>query len=132
MAPEEIVRCIDFRYLSDVLTPKRPPPCSSDRPQRKLTASRRCMEHGYPAYTTSVGWLGYDDEKLARLCREALADGWMHFKLKVGANRADDLRRAHLMRNLIGPNRTLMLDANQAWDVPQAIEWMRDLAEVDP
>ena len=129
---DEIVRCIDFRYLSDVLTPEEAVALLERQAATKADRIATLLEHGYPAYTTSVGWLGYDDAKLARLCREALADGWTHFKLKVGANRADDLRRAHLMRNLIGPNRTLMLDANQAWDVPQAIEWMRDLAEVDP
>ena len=132
MAPDEIVRCIDFRYLSDVITPEEAVALLERQAATKADRISTLLEQGYPAYTTSVGWLGYDDEKLARLCQEALADGWMHFKLKVGANLADDRRRARLMRHLIGPDRTLMLDANQAWDVPQAVEWMRDLAEVDP
>ncbi len=132
MAPEEIVRCIDFRYLTDVLTPEEAASLLQQQAATKAERMATLMEHGYPAYTTSAGWLGYDDADLARLCRKALDDGWTHFKLKVGANRADDLRRARLMRELIGPHRTLMLDANQAWDVPQAITWMHDLAEVDP
>ncbi len=132
MAPEEIVGCIDFRYLTDVLTPEEATSLLRHQAATKAERTATLLEHGYPAYTTSAGWLGYDDADLARLCQQALKDGWAHFKLKVGADRADDLRRAHLMRNLIGPHRTLMLDANQAWDVPQAIERMRDLAEVDP
>jgi L-fuconate dehydratase len=132
MAPEDIVRCIDFRYLTDVLTPEEAVALLQRRAATKAERIATLLEHGYPAYTTSAGWLGYDDEKLARLCREALAEGWTHFKLKVGANRADDLRRARLMRGLIGPDRVLMLDANQAWDVPEAIAWMHDLASVNP
>ena len=132
MTPDDIVRCIDFRYLSDVLTPEEAMALLERQAAAKAGRIATLLEHGYPAYTTSVGWLGYDDEKLARLCWDALADGWAHFKLKIGANHADDLRRAHLIRNLIGPNRTLMLDANQAWDVPQAIACVRELAEVDP
>ena len=132
MAPDEIVRCIDFRYLSDVITRDEAVALLERQAATKAGRIATLLEHGYPAYTTSVGWLGYDDEKLGRLCWDALADGWTHFKLKVGTDRADDLRRARLMRHLIGPNRTLMLDANQAWDVPQAVECVRDLAEVDP
>jgi L-fuconate dehydratase len=132
MPPEHVVRCIDFRYLSDALTPDEALALLQDQVATKAERIAVLQDQGYPAYTTSAGWLGYDDEKLARLCREALAEGWTHFKLKVGANRADDLRRARLMRELIGPGRTLMLDANQAWDVPQAIDWMRDLTEVAP
>jgi L-fuconate dehydratase len=132
MTPEELVRCIDFRYLSDALTPAEAVTLLRHQAPTKAERIATLLEHGYPAYTTSAGWLGYDDEKLHRLGREALAQGWTHFKLKVGANRVDDVRRARLMRDLIGPERVLLLDANQAWDVPEAIDWMRDLAEVDP
>jgi L-fuconate dehydratase len=132
MTPEEIVRCIDFRYLSDVLTPDEALALLQRQAASKAGRIAYLREHGYPAYTTSAGWLGYDDEKVRHLCREALAAGWTHFKLKVGATRAEDLRRAHLMRATIGPDRVLMLDANQAWDVPEAIERMRELASVDP
>src|SRR5262249_30638856 len=132
MAPDQLVRCIDFRYLSDALTPEEALAMLRRQAPTKAERIATLLERGYPAYTTSVGWLGYSDEKIRRLCQEALAEGWTHFKLKVGADRADDLRRARLLRDLIGPDRVLMLDANQAWDVPQAIDWMRDLAAVDP
>jgi L-fuconate dehydratase len=84
---------------------------------------------GLPAYTTSAGWLGYDDEKVVRRTREAIADGYMHIKLKVGRNLDEDIRRCRLVRNEIGPERSLMVDANQVWSVPEAIEWMSHLAQ---
>jgi len=90
------------------------------------------LAHGYPAYTTSAGWLGYSDEKIRRLCREGIQAGWSHFKIKVGASLEDDLRRAAIVREEIGPDRKLMLDANQRWDVPEAIANMRELARFDP
>jgi L-fuconate dehydratase len=89
-------------------------------------------DNGYPAYTTSAGWLGYPDEKIRRLCREAVAAGFDHIKMKVGANLDDDLRRASIIREEIGPDRKLMMDANQKWDVIQAISNMKDLARFDP
>jgi len=87
---------------------------------------------GYPAYTTSAGWLGYPDDKIRRLCRDGMAQGWSHFKIKVGRDLQDDLRRLGVVRREIGPDRKLMLDANQVWDVGQAIAWMRQLARFDP
>jgi L-fuconate dehydratase len=132
MTPEDIVRCIDFRYLSDALTPAEAVALLQRQAGTKAERIATLLEQGYPAYTTSAGWLGYDDAKMQRLCEAALAEGWTHFKLKVGANRADDLRRARLMRELIGPDRVLMLDANQAWDVPDSIAWMRELAGMRP
>lgn len=94
------------------------------------------LEHlrrqGYPAYTTSVGWFGFSDEKIRRLCREALAEGWNHFKLKVGGDRVDDLRRGHIIREEIGWERKLMVDANQKWGVIEAIDRTRSLAELNP
>jgi len=132
LSPAAIVELVDWRYLTDALTP--------DEAQARLEAlgpTRAAREaemrrDGYPAYTTSAGWLGYSDEKIRRLCREALAEGFTSFKMKVGANLADDLRRAAVMREAIGPDRQLMIDANQRWDVGQAIEWVRALASARP
>jgi L-fuconate dehydratase len=132
MTPEELVRCIDFRYITDALTPEEALALLQQQAPMKAERIATLLEEGYPAYTTSAGWLGYDDDKIRRLCQQALAEGWTHFKLKVGANGADDLRRARLMRDLIGPDCGLMLDANQTWDVPDAIDRMRELASVDP
>ena len=95
-------------------------------------ARPRCARDGYPAYTTSTGWLGYPDEKVRRLCREAIAEGWTAFKMKVGRNLEDNMRRAALMREEIGPERKLMMDANQCWDVGEAIRQMKALARFDP
>jgi L-fuconate dehydratase len=89
-------------------------------------------EKGYAAYTTSAGWLGYSDEQLRSLCRAGLAGGWSHFKVKVGRDLQDDIRRVSIIREEIGPDRRLMVDANQVWDVDQAITWMRELARFDP
>jgi L-fuconate dehydratase len=132
MSPEEVVRCIPFRYISDALTP--------DEATAILEAGRigredrleQILSRGYPAYTTSVGWLGYSDERVRELCREGVANGWRHFKLKVGGDLQDDLRRAAIIRQEIGDEGVLMLDANQVWDVDQAIEWVGELAEFKP
>jgi L-fuconate dehydratase len=132
MSPEQIVALVDFRYLTDALTPEQAlailRAALPGRDQRRAELIR----DGYPAYTTSVGWLGYDDDKIRRLCREALADGWTRFKLKVGADVEDDIRRARIVREEIGPDRMLAVDANQRWDVGVAIAWMARLAEFDP
>jgi L-fuconate dehydratase len=90
------------------------------------------LRDGYPAYTTSAGWLGYPDDKIRQLCRDGVAQGWSHFKIKVGRDRRDDVRRSALVRAEIGPERKLMMDANQVWDVGQAIAWITDLAPFDP
>ena len=90
------------------------------------------LSDGFPTYTTSAGWLGYPDDKLRRLCREMTSRGWSHFKIKVGRSLEDDIRRCRIVREEIGPDRKLMLDANQVWDVPDAIAWMEPLAEFDP
>jgi L-fuconate dehydratase len=92
----------------------------------------RLEREGYPAYTTSAGWLGYPDDKIRRLCREAVAEGWNHIKVKVGRDLQDDIRRLGIIREEIGWDRKLMVDANQVWDVPQAIEWMQSLAPFKP
>jgi L-fuconate dehydratase len=132
MTPEELVRCIDFRYISDALTPAEALAILQDKQPSRSAREADMWAQGYPAYTTSTGWLGYDDEKVRRLCRQAVADGWTHFKMKVGANLADDLRRAQLIRDEIGPDRKLMMDANQVWDVDEAIANMAQLARFDP
>ncbi|MEO0478052.1 MAG: L-fuconate dehydratase [Planctomycetota bacterium] len=132
LSPEEFVGLIDFRYITDALTPDQALEILRANESTKATRVSELERDGYPAYTTSVGWLGYDDEKIDRLAREAVADGWTHFKMKVGADLADDRRRASILRTAIGPDRKLMMDANQRWDVDQAIEWMSQLAEFEP
>lgn len=132
MTPDELVACIDFRYITDVLTPEEARAMLqrnlASRPERE----QEMHEQGFPAYTTSTGWLGYSDEKVRHLCREAVAAGWTHFKMKVGVNLADDLHRAQIMREEIGAERTLMMDANQVWDVADAIANMQQLAKFNP
>lgn len=132
MTPEQIVAVVPFRYISDVLSPGEALEILRRQEPTRRARETEMLENGYPAYTTSAGWLGYDDEKIRRLIREALAAGWTHFKMKVGQNLDDDLRRARIIREEIGWERTLMMDANQVWDVSQAIEWMKSLAELKP
>jgi L-fuconate dehydratase len=132
LSPEELVSTIDFSYITDVLTPEE-----AIAMLRAASAGREAREaemraDGYPAYTTSTGWLGYPDEKVRRLCREAIAQGWTAFKMKVGQNLADNIRRAAIMREEIGPERKLMMDANQCWDVDESIAQMKALARFDP
>jgi L-fuconate dehydratase len=132
MPPEQLISLIDFRYIDDALTP--------DEALDILAASQPTMQQrlrlleaeGYPAYTTSAGWFGFSDDKIRRLCREALAEGWTHFKLKVGGDPADDLRRGRIVREEIGPDNKLMVDANQKWGVLEAIERTRALASLNP
>jgi len=131
MTPEEIVRCVPFRYLTDALTPDEALAILRRNAPTKAAREAEMARIGFPAYTTSAGWLGYPDDKLRALCRESIAAGWTHFKIKVGADAADDLRRAAIIREEIG-DRTLMMDANQVWDVDEAITRMRDLARFNP
>jgi L-fuconate dehydratase len=132
MSPEEIVSCIDFRYTTDAITPEEALDILRENEPTKAAREEEMLRDGFPAYTTSTGWLGYDDEKLRRLCREAVRAGWTHFKMKVGTNTEDDVRRAALIREEIGPKRKLMMDANQVWDVDESIENMQRLKEFDP
>lgn len=131
MAPEEIVKLVDFRYLTDALTPEEALEilrgAESGRGERIVTLRRE----GYPAYTTSPGWLGYDDAKLARLCQEAVDHGYQQIKLKVGANLADDIRRMGIAREVCGPDIKIAVDANQRWGVAEAIAWMKELERFD-
>ena len=132
MSPEQLVSCVDFRYLTDALTPEEAIAILRRHEPTRAARAAEMRHRGYPAYTTSAGWLGYSDEKIRRLCREGLARGWSHFKIKVGRDLEDDLRRAAVVRAEIGPDRKLMLDANQVWDVGEAIRSMRELARFDP
>ncbi|GMV80463.1 MAG: mandelate racemase [Planctomycetota bacterium] len=132
LSPEEIVRCIDFRYLTDCLTPEEALAILKANEPSKAAREAEMLRDGYPAYTTSAGWLGYPDEKIRALCRAAVADGWTHIKIKVGRSLEDDRRRCAIIREEIGYDRHLMTDANQVWDVPQAIAWMKELAEFKP
>ncbi len=128
LTPEQLVACIDFRYLTDVLAPEQALALLHDRASTKRAREAEMRRDGYPAYITSAGWLGYPDDKVRQLCRSALAAGWTRFKVKVGIDVASDARRCRLVREEIGAGCELMADANQVWDVPQAIEWMRHLA----
>jgi len=130
--PEQFVRCVDFRYLTDAITPEEALGMLMALEPTKAGRIARLEAEGYPAYTTSAGWLGYPDDKIRRLCREAVAEGWTHIKVKVGRDLADDVRRLTIIREEIGWDRKLMVDANQVWDVPQAIAWMRELARFQP
>ncbi len=132
MSPKELVRCIDFRYLTDCITPE----WALDH-LKKLEAGKQeriatLKSEGYPCYTTSAGWLGYDDEKLRRLCREAVDAGFKHVKMKVGHDLADDIRRLKIAREECGPDVQLMIDANQVWEVDEAIDWVNELSFVNP
>ena len=132
MTPKQLVSCIDFRYITDALTPEEAFEMLDRHARTKGDRERELLRTGYPAYTTSVGWMGYSDDKVRAACRDAIAEGWTHFKVKVGADPTDDARRVGLVREAIGPSRTLMVDANQRWDVGEAIARMRDLARFKP
>lgn len=130
--PREFVRAIDFRYLTDALTPEEALDILTRLAPTKADRIAEMQRDGYPAYTTSAGWLGYGDDKLRTLTRQAVADGWDHIKLKVGHDLDDDIRRLSIVRQEIGPDRKLMIDANQVWDVPTAIDWLGALKKFDP
>ena len=132
MSPEEIVGCIDFRHITDALTPGEAFEILQRHASTRAVREAELRRDGYPAYTTSAGWLGYPDDKIRQLCRDGVAAGWTHFKIKVGRDRRDDVTRAALVRAEIGANRRLMMDANQVWDVGEAIDWIHDLAPFDP
>lgn len=132
MSPEELVRCIDFRYLTDCITPEWALEHLTKLHESKQQRIDTLKAEGYPCYTTSAGWLGYDDAKLRRLCREAVDSGFKHVKLKVGGNLEDDVRRLKIARDECGPDVQLMIDANQVWEVDEAIDWVNELAFVQP
>jgi L-fuconate dehydratase len=155
MSPEEIVKCTAFRYITDAITPEEALALLKEKEAGRKAREEEVIQRGYPAYTTSVGWLGYSDEKVERLTKEALEQGFNHFKLKVGADVDDDLRRGRLIRSIIdnpanipehrkvdpktvvgknaGPTGcVLMVDSNQVWDVREAVDYMKKLEPLKP
>ena len=132
LSPEQIVSAVPFRYITDAITPEEALKILRDLEKTRSIRESEILLSGYPAYTTSAGWLGYSDETIRHAVKDALRSGWTEFKIKVGRDLAIDARRASLVRNEIGPQRTLMMDANQVWDVPEAIAWMKELSKFDP
>jgi L-fuconate dehydratase len=132
MSPEEIVRCIDFQYITDILTPEEAISILKNQFPTRNKRILNLQKNGYPAYTSAAGWLGYSDDKLRDICQNALAQGWRNFKIKVGGDLKDDFRRSEIIRSEIGDNCKLMMDANQAWDVDEAIANIQKLAKYQP
>jgi L-fuconate dehydratase len=132
MTPEEIVAIIDFRYIADALSPEEALEILRAGKNGQAERLAKLEAEGYPAYTTSVGWFGFSDEKIRRLCHEAIAEGWTYFKLKVGGDAIDDLRRGRIVREEIGWERQMMVDANQKWGVEEAIRRTLQLGELKP
>jgi L-fuconate dehydratase len=132
MTPEQFVACIDFTYLSDALTREEAVEILRRNFRTRAAREAEMRTQGYPAYITSAGWMGYPDEQVRALCRESLAAGWTRFKIKVGRDADENVRRSALVRDEIGPDAWLMMDANQAWEVGEAIEHMRRLARFNP
>jgi L-fuconate dehydratase len=132
LSPRQLVSMVDFRYLADALTPDEALALLERGAQGKAERIALLERDGYPAYTTTPGWLGYSDPQLAALCRAAVAAGFRQVKLKVGARLEDDLRRIQIAREAVGEDIAIALDANQVWDVPTAISWMRELAPLRP
>lgn len=132
LSPEEIAGIVDYRYLADALTRDEAVEILTRAEAGKAERIATLEREGYPCYTTSAGWLGYSDAKLRRLAQEAVDAGFDHLKMKVGQNLDDDIRRLTIAREVIGPDRCLMIDANQVWEVDQAIEWVERLAFCNP
>jgi L-fuconate dehydratase len=132
MSPEQIVAAVDFRYIADAISPAEALDILRAGKHKQTERLAILEARGFPAYTTSAGWFGFSDEKIRELCREGLADGWTHFKLKVGGAPEDDLRRGRLMREEIGWNRHMMVDANQKWGVEEAIRRTLQLSPLKP
>jgi L-fuconate dehydratase len=130
LSPEQVVDLVDFRYLTDVLTRDQALEILHRAVPGKQDREQQLLDKGYPAYTTSAGWLGYSDEKVARLVGEAITDGFTHLKIKVGADVDNDLRRVRMVRELAGPDVLISVDANQRWDVAEAVENINALSEV--
>ena len=132
MTPRQVVSCIDFRYISDAITRDEAIDLLDRQQATKADREAEVLRVGYPAYTTSVGWMGYSDQRIRESCRAAIAGGWTHCKVKVGGRPDDDRRRVGLVRSAIGANHTLMIDANQQWDVAEAIDRVTELAGCRP
>lgn len=132
MEPEELVSTIDFRYIEDVLSREEAITMLEEMKPGKEGREERMIKRGYPAYTTSAGWLGYSQEKIEGLLKDNLSRGWRHFKIKVGQDLEDDKRRCKIVRDIIGQDNTMMVDANQKWGVDEAVAWMKELAPYKP
>jgi L-alanine-DL-glutamate epimerase and related enzymes of enolase superfamily len=132
MTPEQLVRCLDFSYVTDVLTPEEAIALLRRQASGKAQREVQMLREGYPGYTTAPGWLGYSEEKMRKLAREAVEDGWTHIKQKIGADLEEDIRRATILREEIGWGRSLMMDANQVWGVDESVANMRRLAVFEP
>lgn len=132
MSPQQLVSCIDFSYITDAITKDEALDLLNGLANSKNERIEYLKENGYPAYTTSAGWLGYHDDKIKRLCRDAKDQGWKHIKMKVGSDLQNDIRRAAIIRQEIGDELQLMMDANQKWDVNEAIDNMKHLAQFNP
>ena len=132
MSPEQLISCIDFTYITDAITKEEALKILSKNQNTKKERIEYLIKNGYPAYTTSAGWLGYDDQKIRQLCREAKTDGWKMLKMKVGSDLKDDIRRASIIREEIGSELKLMMDANQKWEVNEAIKNVKELAQFNP
>ncbi|MBB94146.1 MAG: fuconate dehydratase [Rhodobacteraceae bacterium] len=132
MAPEQLVKIPDFRYMTDYLDPGEALEILQEAAKGKAARIETLLAEGYPCYTTSAGWLGYPDDKLRRLCREARDSGFTHVKMKVGRDLADDIRRLTIAREELGDDVTMMIDANQVWEVGQAIDWVKQLSFAKP
>jgi L-fuconate dehydratase len=132
MTPEQLVSIIDFRYLTDAITPDEALAIFRKAETGKAERIATLQAEGYQCYTTSAGWLGYSNEKLTRLATEAVAEGFQHIKMKVGRDLDDDIRRLEIVREIMGPDRYLMIDANQVWEVDQAIDWVKQLSRFNP
>ena len=131
LSPEALVRAVDFRHISDVLSQQAARALLEEKQACLAEREAWLLREGYPAYVTSAGWLGYDEETIRQRCRAAITEGWTHFKIKVGADVEDDIRRCRVVREEIGPDHKLMVDANQVWDVDEAIHHVQQLAEFD-
>ncbi|XP_052778262.1 mitochondrial enolase superfamily member 1-like isoform X2 [Mya arenaria] len=132
MEPEKLVNCLDFSYIEDVLTKDEAVAMLKKKDATKDKREAEMLKTGYPIYTTSCGWLGYSDEKITKLATEAMSQGFSRFKMKVGKDLQDDIRRAAIFRKVIGPDRIWCVDANQVWGVQDAIDWMTALAPYKP
>lgn len=132
MSPEQLINCIDFTYLTDIITPEEGVEILTSLNSSKQERINDLLENGYPAYTTSAGWYGYSDEKVRSLCQAAKEEGWKYFKMKVGGDLRSDMRRAEVIREIIGYDLELMMDADQKWEVGEACEKMQSLAKFNP
>jgi L-fuconate dehydratase len=132
MPAEQLADTVDYRHISDAITRDEAVAIIAANHQHREARIAELIARGYPAYTTSAGWLGYSDEKIRTLCRQAIADGWNAIKIKVGRDLKDDIRRCRVVREEIGPDRLMMIDANQVWEIDQAIDWVKALAGSNP